>query len=300
MPPLTSDEALELANKFSETGANIILNYQTGPWNADQKRELKKTAHELIYKALEMETVAVGFILEDAQTSLTDLKEFNGEVQSTISRLKNFKRIIDICTATLKLAAAIVSKDIDGIMNSVLELKSLLFTELKEEVFALRGIAALAAIPSATPTVESMRAMVGTRFVAALNAVDLTGKWSCDDDGTYYLRQIGSTIYWYGERTATSPQWSNVFVGQIQGNVVSGSWADVPKGQASANGEMRFQISADGNSFDCVYKTGGFGGSHWNKPGSTPPVCKRKFTCTGNEVTCTAPKFKDCTAPHPQ
>jgi hypothetical protein len=288
MPPLTDKEALELANKFSETGANIILLYQTGPWDSEQKNELRKTAHGLIYQSEEMITGAVDLILENAQTSLTDLKEVTGEVQATISRLQNIKRIIDICTATLTLATAIASKDIGGIMNSILKLKSLLFTELKVEVSALRGVAALAAIPSATPTAKSMKAMAGTHIVAFLNTLDLTGKWSCDDGGTYYLRQIGNNVYWYGERDADNPAWTNVFVGQMQADQVSGNWADVPKGQVMQYGEMSFKISSNWNSFDCVHKTGNFGGSHWSRAGVSECTAPgtQGIDCTGYGPNC--------------
>ena len=29
-------------------------------------------------------------------------------------------------------------------------------------------------------------------------AVDLTGYWKANDQGTYYMRQIGSVLWWYG------------------------------------------------------------------------------------------------------
>ena len=94
---------------------------------------------------------------------------------------------------------------------------------------------------------------------------DLTGKWSCDDKGMYYVRQLGNMVYWYGEKAWTDPDWSNVFVGYINNDVVTGNWADVPKGKNELSGEMRFRISPNGNSFDCIHKTGGFGGSHWTR-----------------------------------
>lgn len=28
---------------------------------------------------------------------------------------------------------------------------------------------------------------------------DLTGVWSCDDGGTYFIRQVGNIVWWYGE-----------------------------------------------------------------------------------------------------
>ncbi len=74
-------------------------------------------------------------------------------------------------------------------------------------------------------------------FAAAVaSAADLSGKWNCDDSGQYYLRQIGNTLYWYGERSAANPAWSNIFQGNIDGERVNGNWVDVPKGQAFSRG----------------------------------------------------------------
>ena len=28
--------------------------------------------------------------------------------------------------------------------------------------------------------------------------IDLTGVWSCDDGGLYYIRQVGDTVVWAG------------------------------------------------------------------------------------------------------
>ena len=66
---------------------------------------------------------------------------------------------------------------------------------------------------------------------------DLTGRWSCDDGGIYYLRQIGEEIHWYGEAAAASPQWANVFSGRIVDDRITGDWADVPKGDSRGSGK---------------------------------------------------------------
>ena len=47
---------------------------------------------------------------------------------------------------------------------------------------------------------------------------DLTGRWNANDGGTYYLRQTGSTLWWYGENNTTSPTFSNVLMGSISPN----------------------------------------------------------------------------------
>ena len=95
----------------------------------------------------------------------------------------------------------------------------------------------------------------------AICLADLTGRWSCDDGGDYYLRQVGNTVYWYGEPQAGN--WSNVFYGMIEGNQIRGSWADVPKGGMMGRGNLTLTISPNEDEFVATYKSGGFGGSRW-------------------------------------
>jgi len=101
---------------------------------------------------------------------------------------------------------------------------------------------------------------------------DLTGIWTCNDGGTYYVRQIGNEVLWYGENDARHPRWSNVFHGNLssRGNTLIGTWADVPKGRTSGMGEMRIRIKADGNIMESYHQTGGFGGSIWTRRGYRP------------------------------
>ncbi len=98
-----------------------------------------------------------------------------------------------------------------------------------------------------------------------LAATDLSGVWTSDDGGRYYLRQSGQRLVWFGEERATDPHWSNVFVGRVNGDAVKGSWQDVPKGSAQGRGEMELRIRANGNVLNAVRKTGGFGASRWTR-----------------------------------
>lgn len=104
----------------------------------------------------------------------------------------------------------------------------------------------------------------------ALCIADLTGKWSCDDGGTYYLRQIGNTLYWYGERDKTKPAWSNVLTGSIKGGDIRGNWVDVPKGRTMSSGNLQLAIKQGRNVLVAMKKTGGFGGSRWTRVGYKP------------------------------
>jgi hypothetical protein len=93
---------------------------------------------------------------------------------------------------------------------------------------------------------------------------DLTGRWSCNDGGTYFLRQTGSELWWYGQSADGGATWSNVFHGQIKGNQVIGRWADVPHGRLQNAGEMSVEIVGS-HRLRAFRKTGGFGGSEWSR-----------------------------------
>jgi hypothetical protein len=95
---------------------------------------------------------------------------------------------------------------------------------------------------------------------------DLTGVWSCSDGGTYYIRQVGNEVWWYGRSGDQGATWTNVFHGAIQQNRIAGKWADVPQGVIRGAGTMDLQIVS-------LYRltsgsvTGGFGGKTWTRGG---------------------------------
>jgi hypothetical protein len=96
-------------------------------------------------------------------------------------------------------------------------------------------------------------------------APDLTGVFSCNDGGTYYVRQVGNIVWWVGVSSDQGASWTNVYKGTISGSAVFGTWSDVPAGGAQGWGIMNLVIHSP-YSFDSSYKTGGFGGSHWSRP----------------------------------
>jgi hypothetical protein len=73
-------------------------------------------------------------------------------------------------------------------------------------------------------------------------AYDLTGTWRGDDGGTYYIRQIGNDIFWFGELTPQNPGWANVAYGTISGNIINLKWADVPKSGARGSGTLSLSV----------------------------------------------------------
>ena len=103
--------------------------------------------------------------------------------------------------------------------------------------------------------------------------VELTGPWAGDDGGIYYLRQVGSVVWWNGmsERTGRPSRlgrdWNNVGRGEIKALKIEVEWADVPRGQILGNGTLSLSIKDDGSGNVQIVKdseTGtGFGNNIW-------------------------------------
>jgi hypothetical protein len=107
-----------------------------------------------------------------------------------------------------------------------------------------------------------------------VNRNDITGTWTCDDGGTYYMRRIGRVVWWIGMSGDGGRSFTNVFQGSWQPNTaseepadfgtVAGDWSDVPKGSSGQSGTLRlsFRFSQE------LWKrgqTGPFGGSRWRR-----------------------------------
>jgi hypothetical protein len=113
------------------------------------------------------------------------------------------------------------------------------------------------------------------------NHVDLTGAWTGDDHGIYYLRQLGSVVWWNGmSGHAGSPSelgrdWNNVGRGEIKALKIDAEWADVPRGGILGHGTLSLKIEDDGTGNVLIVKVGetgtGFGNTVWT-PWCKPPT----------------------------
>jgi hypothetical protein len=95
----------------------------------------------------------------------------------------------------------------------------------------------------------------------------LTGVWSADDAGTYYVREVDNTVWWLGLSVDEGRTFANVFRGTLQNGQVSGQWADVPLGQTSNAGTIAVTDGAGGltTAWKRISETGGFSGASWDK-----------------------------------
>jgi hypothetical protein len=117
----------------------------------------------------------------------------------------------------------------------------------------------------ATPLNPNIASQIGAAIAgAATTSTYLTGVWNCDDGGMYYIRQFGTTVWWFGEHDRNTPDWSNVMRGTISGNMINADWTDVPKGSIMQYGMLKLQIQSN-NKIVAISKTGGFAGSVWTR-----------------------------------
>lgn len=100
---------------------------------------------------------------------------------------------------------------------------------------------------------------------AVFHADDLTGTWGGDDGGIYYLRQIDNAVWWIGLDGADGRNFSNVFHGTREGDLITGQWSDVPRGGAMNSGSLTIEIVQTPRGVQLRKRegTGGFGGTTW-------------------------------------
>ena len=136
--------------------------------------------------------------------------------------------------------------------------------------------------PVATPTQRP----TGEACAPALQKLDpanveLTGLWSGDDRGIYYIRQIGEHISWSGMSDRSQAQgemgrdWNNVAMGNLADDLsIDVQWADVPHGNILGGGTMHLQVEPDTSGIIQIHKlseTGsGFGANIWTRCATVP------------------------------
>ena len=88
-------------------------------------------------------------------------------------------------------------------------------------------------------------------------AMDLTGDWRASTGENIYIRQINNTVWYYGESSAESANWTSVGYGTLEGNTMRLNWTDVPKGKASLMGTVALNVTSD-NELQVIGQTGGW------------------------------------------
>ncbi|WP_415409156.1 hypothetical protein ACLM45_10255 [Synechococcus sp. A10-1-5-9] len=92
------------------------------------------------------------------------------------------------------------------------------------------------------------------------DARNLNGTWRGNNGGTYVVRQTGSIVSWNGR----GGNFKNIFIGQRQGNTVSGLWQDTASSQTQNSGRLTFKV-VNGSRLVRVSHTGSLGNSNWTR-----------------------------------
>lgn len=95
---------------------------------------------------------------------------------------------------------------------------------------------------------------------------NLSGIWTCNDGGIYYIIDYNSNVVWFGERKFNSgkPGFANVMIGKCSSTSVTGKWADVPKGTTNNSGNIVLKMTG-AHTLTKTSQTGGFSGSKWSR-----------------------------------
>lgn len=114
---LRSDEAYELSKAFRELAVSLG-DYRYERWDEltpAQRKALEDEEWSLLNHSSDLVTKAVGLTLDEADASLAKLQNSTRKARSAVKTLKTVKQVIEMATAAVGLAAAIVSKDVGAI-----------------------------------------------------------------------------------------------------------------------------------------------------------------------------------------
>ena len=110
-----------------------------------------------------------------------------------------------------------------------------------------------------------------TSVMATCDPKNLTGKWFGNDGGTYFVRQIGNTVWWFGaSKLQDGATFANVFKGELyfppsKPPYMYGYWRDVPLGNTRGEGTLVISIDPSGQKITKIGGSENFGGSEWKK-----------------------------------
>jgi hypothetical protein len=113
MPPLTSDDALALSKSFRDLSVSIG-DFRFKNWNTLSEADRKTLEDEewsLLNNSSDMVTKAVGLALDESQGGAQRVQSAAGAAQKAVKTLNDVRKVINVATASVGLAAAILSKD---------------------------------------------------------------------------------------------------------------------------------------------------------------------------------------------
>jgi hypothetical protein len=100
---------------------------------------------------------------------------------------------------------------------------------------------------------------------------ELTGAWSGNEGGVYYIRQVGDCLWWFGTEIEAiepgqtgQPGFANVASGRVDDSTVEVEYADLPLGDVLGGGGLTFVYDDENGTLTLTEQRGdwiAFGGS---------------------------------------
>jgi hypothetical protein len=110
---LSAEDAFELSKQFRDLSINLG-NYRFANWNTltpTQRRDIEDEEWSLLNASSDMTTKAVGLALEESEINIQNIKSSVGKAKRAIKKLEKVSEVLQVATAAVGLAAAIVAKD---------------------------------------------------------------------------------------------------------------------------------------------------------------------------------------------
>jgi hypothetical protein len=118
---LTSDQALDLSQRFR--GISVALrDFRFAQWNAlspAERQAVEGAEWSLLNASSDMITAAVGLTLDETELSFQQLQDSTDRAKGAVQSLKEIQAVIDVATAAVGLAGAIISKSPGAIAKCV-------------------------------------------------------------------------------------------------------------------------------------------------------------------------------------
>lgn len=126
--PMTAEDARHLSRGFKDLSLALgeYRFKEIACLTQEERDQIEGLEWELLNASSDLITAAVQLTLDESQTSFQEIQKATQEAKKSVQTLKNVKKIINIATATVGLAAAIYSKDLNAIQKSTKSLQQIL------------------------------------------------------------------------------------------------------------------------------------------------------------------------------
>ena len=111
--PLTSADALSLSKSFRDLSV-AIGDFRFAHWDAlgeANRKLLEDEEWSILNAASDMVTKAVGLALDESDPAAKKVQGATASALKAVKTLKDISKVIGVATATVGLAAAVISKD---------------------------------------------------------------------------------------------------------------------------------------------------------------------------------------------